>query len=400
MAASRKGRTIVKQQQQVSKKTIYPVTEGLKSEQTKKQYKWHFETFLKWVGLKYAVITPEKLLEFDREELERLIIEYLKYLHQEKHLKPSSINSSMCAIFHFCRVNAFWLNKDRISMFVPEDEDHTEDRSYTRTELEKLIKASDARFRVVFLLLANGLRVGAIPELLIGDLKAWPLPTPGEERPQKVYQILVYNRSKKGRYYTFVTPECTQAVDDYLAFRKKNAHEDITNPSSPLIREQFPLYNHRQDAAIPKKISQSSLEKIIERTVKKAGLSTKGSVMLTHGCRKFAITMMKKAKVDFSDREFLVGHRHSRGLDVRYDKTSPEDRLLEWSKAINLLTIDPVFHLKGTVEFLEGEQAQKIERLERELGNMQKLYNKAAQKLGLSTEFDKDGFLTPPGETR
>ena len=45
-------------------------------------------------------------------------------------------------------------------------ETHSEDRSYTRQEIAELLRQStDERFRAVILLMANGLRVGAIPEL-------------------------------------------------------------------------------------------------------------------------------------------------------------------------------------------------------------------------------------------
>ena len=148
-------------------KKIYSVNEGLKSVQTQRQYRWHFEAYLKWLGAKYSSnITPEKVLQFDAPaELERLVIEYIQYLDKEKHLKHSTINSAVSAIFHFCRMNDVWLNKEKVNRFIPEDESNHQDRAYTRKEIERLLKESDMRFRVVFLLLANGLRIGAIPEL-------------------------------------------------------------------------------------------------------------------------------------------------------------------------------------------------------------------------------------------
>jgi hypothetical protein len=60
--------------------------------------------------------------------------------------------------------------------------------------------------------------------------------------------------------------------------------------------------------------------------------------------------MMKKAKVDYSDREFLVGHRYSRGLDVNYDRTTEEDRLQEYLKSVDLLTISPENRLRKEVQ--------------------------------------------------
>ena len=73
---------------------------------------------------------------------------------------------------------------------------------------------------------------------------------------------------------------------------------------------------------------------------------------------------MKHAKVDFSDREYLVGHKYSRGLDNNYDRTTEEERLLEWSKAIDNLTINQAHRLKKKLRLIEGETNQRIARLE------------------------------------
>ena len=55
-------------------------------------------------------------------------------------------------------------------------------------------------------------------------------------------------------------------------------------------------------------------------TAKKSRILHK--VMKSHGFRKFTITQMKKAQLDFSDREYLVGHKGSPGLDVNYNTHS------------------------------------------------------------------------------
>ena len=55
---------------------------------------------------------------------------------------------------------------------------------------------------------------------------------------------------------------------------------------------------------------------------------------------------MKKANADFSDRVFLIGHR---GLDVNYDRTSEDDRLQEYLKAMDLLTISPENRLRKEI---------------------------------------------------
>ena len=389
--AVRKGKQVTKQQVH-RKKVIYPVESGLASEETEKQYKWHFATFLKWVGLKYSVITPQRLLQLDELELQDLIIKYLDvHMHKEKGLSRSSIRNAMASILHFLEMNDIILNRRKIAKFVPRNEKKVQDRGYTRKEIQTLIdNATDKRFKTVILLLANGLRIGAIPGLEIRDKEEMPLP--GQP---KIYKINVYARSQKDEYYTFVTPECTKQIDDYLEFRRLQG-EDTTIGTSPLIREQFEQGN-RTLATKPRKMSLGSIEKTFERTVKRSGINTFGKVMMSHGCRKFAITEMIKEHVDWEVREFLVGHKHTRGVTGEsYDRLTPADRLEEWKKCINALTIDKSFQLEKEIEVSKSETALKIAELQarnarleaehkeeyKRFGELQKDFNEMKQWLG------------------
>jgi integrase len=381
------ARRVKHSKQKFAVKKAFPVTEGCKSIETERQYKWHFERFKKWLPLReVAVENDDDLLHIGRETIEHETIQYMKYLKSLK-LSRSTIAIAIAAIAHFCKVNNIWLNKERLSQFLPEDENYHEDREYRRDEIEKLLRESDPRFRTVFLLLAStGMRIGAIPELQIGDLIAWPLPT-DDPKPQKVYQIWVYNRSKRHRYYTFCTPECTTAIDEYLAFRKKNTKEDISQKSHPLIREQFPLFNKRIDASIPKSITKSSLQHLVASIVKHAGLDTTADErMLTHGFRKFCMTMMIKARINSEVRTYLIGHKLSRGLLKQYDKSSEQDRLFEWSKAINYLTIETdSFHLQRELRVYRDEYAKRIQGLESQIAIMQrKMNDRQRKRMGLN----------------
>lgn len=50
----------------------------------------------------------------------------------------------------------------------------------------------------------------------------------------------------------------------------------------------------------------------------------------------FTITQMIEAKVDFDSAEYLVGYKSSGGIRVHYDRTTHEDRLEEYLKAVDL----------------------------------------------------------------
>jgi site-specific recombinase XerD len=409
MATERRGKVRYKQSLKLQKqptaaavtgrRTIYPIEKGIKSLETQKQYRWQLNAFLRYIELTEA----EQLLRLDRNKLEEKIIEYLDdYLTKKNHLKHASVNTAKAAIFRFCIMNDILLNKDKISKSLSvEDEASEPDYAYSKEEIRELLRVvPDERDRVIIYLMASsGMRVGSIPDLEFRDLTEIPLPP---DNIQKVYKIMVYNRSPRHRYYTFVTPECYDGIQKYLEFRKGKGEfgdsskqdkvEDIiiNNPTSPLIREQFDVTD-KAAAARPKKVGLSSIEKVIERAIDKAGIKKPGHrVMKNNGFRKYALSKMRQAKVDFSDREFLIGHKKSRALEVNYDRATEEERLVEWSKSINYLTLDKSFNLEKELKVLQGETNQRIAEQSQEIARLKAKEHEDNKALGeLSKEFNK-----------
>jgi hypothetical protein len=75
-----------------------------------------------------------------------------------------------------------------------------------------------------------------------------------------------------------------------------------------------------------------------------------------HGFRKFVITNMIRAKLEYNARERLVGHT-LKTLDFSYDRREQEELLQEYCKSIDYLTIDPAMRLETKLE----EQKRKLE---------------------------------------
>lgn len=58
---------------------------------------------------------------------------------------------------------------------------------------------------------------------------------------------------------------------------------------------------------------------------------------------------------------------------MHYDRTSEAERFIEWSKSINLLTIDPIQRLQQENQDLRTNQAQEIAQLRAELKEWDKV---------------------------
>jgi integrase len=354
-----------------SQKRIYQVTDGIQVLATADDYRWIFNRFLTYLRIPNndlpILLDPQT---YSIQTIESRIIDYIRYLSGVRGCKHSTINLHCAAIFHFFEMNDVVLNKRKIKRFLPPDESDHSDKPYTVEQIGQILKNCDERSRVIILLMAStGMRIGALPGLRIGDLTEIP--------NHNLYKIQVYTRSKKDRYYTFCTPETKIAIDSYFDYRKR--FREVLKPESPLIREQFNIDNPFTIDA-PKFLSRWGINYIVFQVLKRSGIKTK-EVMSSHGFRKHVITMMIKAKVDYEAREYLVGHKHSRGLDVSYDRTTEEDRLAEYKRAIPYLTIDPKQRLEKENQELKSERAEEIAKLKTELREHKEFAIKTAAEI-------------------
>jgi integrase len=322
---------IIRQQQETNQRRIYHVTEGLKSPHTIKAYRIAFEIFLKTTKVKNDDANLQALLDTKQNVIESKIIDHISYLKDNRRLTYLSIKTHLSGIFHFFEINDYELNTKKIKRFMPaEDESdyYAKDRPYSVNEIEQILSKCDVRTRACVLIMAStGMRIGGLKDLQIGDLK--------KIDEFGLYMIWVYNRSRKDRYYTFTTPECAKAIDDYLAYRKRLGGEDVSKDKSPLIRDMFQLENYFK---APKFVSVWTLLHIFEDVLKRSGVNRPSSglgksryqrkrdVMRSHGFRKFFITQCDKANLNFTVREYLSGHKLP-NMYANYIRTTEEDRL-------------------------------------------------------------------------
>jgi integrase len=348
-------------QEQEHLQRIYDVTEGLKSDRIKQAYLLAFEHFLKTTA---KGNDRRALLDTKQNVIESKIIDHINFLKDVQRLSYSSIQVHLMGIFHFFEINDFNLNTKKIKRFMPEDEsDHyARDRPYSVTEIEQILSKCDLRCRVAVLLMtSSGLRIGGLRELQIGDIK--------KIDEFNLHIIWVYNRSRKDRYYTFCSPECSAVIDEYLLYRQKCGEQ--LKDKSPLIRDNFDIDNPFT-AQAPNFISRRGMFLLFEEALNRAKVNPivpgqkKRAVACSHGFRKFFITQCDKAHLDYTTWKYLAGHKLPR-IDASYIRTTEEDRLAEYIKAVPLLTISPEHRLKTRIQQLESQQTEEIDRLKAQL---------------------------------
>jgi hypothetical protein len=333
----------VKVQVQQSR-TYYNFINAIHSPVTRKLYDLALQRYLKHYSLEL-----EQLLTIpDKQER---IIDYL--LSQEGYRSRLLTRN---AIKKFYEMNDIVLNWKKVSAYLGEIKRVSRDRAYTHEEIKALVDAADFRFKAVILLLASsGVRIGAVPQSLVRHF----------ERVGNIYKVTVYENTSE-EYYTFTTPECAKAIDNYFDYRRRCGEK--IEPNSLLIRKRFDM----DDIELVRKnvhpVSTDTLSRELDRHLVRCGLKTvdhvnkhtRKEVARAHGFRKFFTTQLVNAKLNPEIREMLLGHKI--GLTGAYYRPTEADILTEYEKAIDLLTIEPSMRLQKKVDKYE-KQEELIHRL-------------------------------------
>lgn len=204
----------------------------------------------------------------------------------------------------------------------------------------------------------------------------------GKNRRIQLYKIVVYEGSEE-QYFTLCTPECTAAIESYLAYRERSGER--LEKDAPLIREQYDskdllaikhpkhlvpytIRNKVADVVVRSGIQQT--EKLTESTSKSGRI--RKNIPMCHGFRKFAITKMAEAGMDYEIRERLVGH--TIGMAQRYIRFGEQKYIQEYRKAVNLLTINNENRLRIQLQREGIEHSKEWSLLRQEITDFKKQF--------------------------
>jgi integrase len=356
---------------------IFQVDEGHKSKQTAIKYRNNFDHFLNYI----RIHDLEVLLNLGKEAIQELVIKYVLSMRDnvEKRYSRSTVNTNVSAILYFLENNDIELNRRKLRRYYPSDESTNDDRSYTREEIVKILSVCDLREKAMILLMAStGIRIGALCSMQNDDL------TEVEFQSLKFYKVQVYARTRD-KYFTFCTPECAKAIDEYLEYRKRCGEKEIKD-KSPLFRKHF----NKEDPFIinvPKPLRDVSVKKAIDGVLKKSGVKT-SEARRSHAWRKGYKSICEQSGMKSINVELLMGHNI--GVSGHYYRPQESDLLEDYiTHAADALTVSDVHRLKKRNQELETVQAQEIARLKakehedsKALGELSKEFSEMKYLLG------------------
>lgn len=333
---------------------------SLKSDATAKVYKNAIVVFMRVTGAK----TTDELLDPTDAAIEDRIKQLIDY-HRGRGMSSPFIRMQLAAVKKFYKKNKRSKNLDWEDILdnVPKTK-KKKDGAYDHLQVQRLLSMADMRDKVVILLMATaGLRIGALSDLQVKNLK--PLDKYG------IYKISVYDGHDE-EYFTFCTPECRKAIEEYFDLRQR--YGEKLGPESYLLRKDFDK-NNPFEAPSPQKTTVSTLQTSVYRLLIEAGIRTKvtllennsraglrHSIKAMHGFRKFFDTQTTLSGISPLWVEVLEGHdiklKESYFRPSEADLLEGNDKMVGYVGAINALTINEEHKLRMEVSKL-SEQLQR-----------------------------------------
>jgi hypothetical protein len=289
------------------------------------------------------------------------------------------MNTKLAAICLFYTMNDIVINRKKLGKYLGEHVKTVKDRSYTIEEIKKIVDVCSLKYKIaVTIMSSSGCRIGAIPNLIISSLKY--------HDKYQLYQIIFYENTKD-EYFSFVSPECSNYIREYLSFRER-CGERLT-PDSPLIRDDF-IVDDLLRIENPTFLSLDAFHKYLKYALVRAGIRSitsskkRKEISLNHGFRKFTMTTMSNANINVEKREMLLGH--SIGLGDSYYRPTEQQMLFEYLKVVNDLTIDPAHRYQKQLEIIEEQNNYQKYVIDKKINDL-------TSKLNEYEEIQKEGRI-------
>lgn len=314
---------------------------SIKSEETKKMYLYQLSRFVKY----YKLRDMDSILTIEPKQLQIMIEDYVMYLG--RRISGNSFSVPINALCSLIELNDITLNWKKIKKLIPSRVKLTGEEAWT-TENIRLMLAATKELRnkaLIHFLASTGVRIGAITNMKLRHLT---------EMPFGCKSVLV-NDDTTEEYMTFLTPEASSAIDQYLAQRQKDG--ELLKPESPLFRVKYQVGVEKT-----KSCSTQGLVNILFRIVKgirSEKVRGRFKIQQNHGFRKRFNTILKADNsINSNIAEKLMGHKN--GLDGVYFKPTKEQLFEEFKKAIPRLTIDEAIRLRDENK-LKDEKIKELE---------------------------------------
>ncbi len=235
----------------------------------------------------------------------------------------------------------------------------------TKEDIQAILRIADPLERAIILIgISSGLSAIDIANLRVGDF------IDGHDKKTGITTIHIIRTKMNYEFYTFLTPEASAAVQDYLDYRAREGKSDEPHRRDQLEKQRvrgkdgYLFVSRSVPAAYLKTKNEKQKEKmralntesilaIYRRLNEEAQTSsTKGeyNINRSHNMRRFFNTTLLNNGAQLHFVDFLVGHQLDSTHEAYY-RADPASLKEEYQKYVPYLTISKYAVVSDSYEF-------------------------------------------------
>jgi len=348
------------------------------SKQTVKSYLQSMQAYTEFTKLSPCELIEEaeKELGNRHRKLKMYLIGFRKS-QAEKGLSELSVRTRLAGVKSFYESFEIPLPKlqsDRRRACTLEDNDAIP----SKEDLQNCLKVCDLLEKAVMLTgVSSGLASQEVRDLKLKEFKE------GYDTVTGVTTLHITRQKTKTRFYTFLSVEATQAINDYLAFRDREVKaagakralqvqkQRTTEDSYLFILKSVPDEYLTTGNEELRQMTDNAITKLYRSISDKARLNTKAgsyNVIRSHTMRKYFNSAMLNAGADSFFTEFIIGHTLD-GTRAAYFKASPEKLREIYLKFMPYLTIERILDVSVSPEYQKIKADNEVLQIEAYKGN-------------------------------
>jgi hypothetical protein len=332
----------------------------------------------------------------------KLVLNFIQYQKQRvanKEIKSGTLRNYQKTIKSFCDTVDILIPWKKITKGLPRGKRYSDDRAPTIEEIRLISNYPDRRIKsIVYVMSSSGIRVGAWDYLKWGHVT--PIVDKSDGRPIIAAKIRVYV-GEDDEYFTFITPEAYNELNEWMNFRKTNGEKVTTD--SWIMRnlwntEKIKRKNSvilKNDISNPKKLSSIGIKRLMERSLWTQNLRTKYNLsdkryefQTDHGFRKFFKTRCELGGMKPINIEKFMGH--STGISDSYYKATEEELLQDYLNHIEHLLINNESKISMQLDKLSKEKEEHMNTYRSELQTKETKISELEDKI----QIDSDSMIT------
>ena len=345
---------------------------AINSPRTMKAYDERLDIFLK----RFGISDYDTLSKFSTDTIQKILEDYVMEIKQ-RTTKRSTVKTYVSPVELFLEVNKVFFHKKALHMLYPKNVDKIgNDLPYTTEDLRKFLAIAKKKktIALIHFFASTGARPAVVEDPILRFCHVTPM-------PYGCKGVLMYAGSNE-EYWGFLTPEASQALDDYVDERI-NLGEKITQDSPVfIIRGQRKSFdpNNVEPMLVRALNPLFNITVLKNARIERIKQGNRYDKAMFYGFRKRFNTILKlESEVNSNIAEKLMAH--NRGLDDVYFKPTKDDCFREFVKAVPHLTISESEKLKSQLSDLQEDKDELVKRYEKRFANTEFILSELLKRM-------------------